>query len=121
MKYPKLDPEFKKKWVEALRSGKYRQATGQLYDHHGGDIPAMCCLGVAEHILGTSLEDMDSEMYFPKDLANPLSPEILWGTNDTKDGTDVACTLAYMNDGNTAKKIKKHTFEEIADWIEQNL
>lgn len=36
-----MNPEVKKKWLEALRSGKYRQATEQL---RKGD--AYCCLGV---------------------------------------------------------------------------
>jgi hypothetical protein len=28
----KLDPEFKKKWLEALRSGKYKKGKNVLYD-----------------------------------------------------------------------------------------
>jgi hypothetical protein len=42
-------------------------------------------------------------------------PEFLRG-----DG-ELPQTLAQMNDGCTAKSIKKHSFSEIADWIEANL
>lgn len=33
-------------WIKALRSGKYKQTTGQLQDNHG-----YCCLGVACEVL----------------------------------------------------------------------
>jgi hypothetical protein len=36
-----MDAEWKRKWVEALRSGKYKQGKHQLTD---GD--TFCCLGV---------------------------------------------------------------------------
>lgn len=39
---PTLRPEVKKKWTEALRSGKYDQGVGQLRDKHDN----YCCLGV---------------------------------------------------------------------------
>lgn len=36
-----MNPEVKDKWVKALRSGDYKQTSGQLRDHNG-----YCCLGV---------------------------------------------------------------------------
>lgn len=36
-----MRPEVKAKWLEALRSGKYKQTTGNLKDDVG-----YCCLGV---------------------------------------------------------------------------
>lgn len=50
-----LSPAVKRKWLAALRSGKYNQTTGALYN------PAddgLCCLGVLCHIEGASKEDM---------------------------------------------------------------
>lgn len=41
-----LEPEFKKKWVDALQSNKYSQTHGILKDNIG-----FCCLGVAEDIM----------------------------------------------------------------------
>ncbi len=45
----------------------------------------------------------------------PLIPNILRGEND------LPCKLANMNDGQKTKKIRMHSFGEIADWIEANL
>lgn len=42
----KLKPEDKAKWVEALRSGKYRQSKNFL-KHRFGGTTSFCCLGVA--------------------------------------------------------------------------
>lgn len=39
---PKLKPSVKKRWVEALRSGKYTQGVGELKTAGG----SFCCLGV---------------------------------------------------------------------------
>jgi len=38
----RMNPEIKKKWVTALRSGEYKQAKNALYVKDEG----MCCLGV---------------------------------------------------------------------------
>ena len=38
----KLPVKIKQKWVEALRSGKYKQTKGELKNGQG-----FCCLGVA--------------------------------------------------------------------------
>lgn len=36
-----MNPDVKAKWVQALRSGKYKQGRGSLREHD-----AYCCLGV---------------------------------------------------------------------------
>ena len=43
-----MDAEVKAQWVEALRSGKYKQAKGVLHKVGGG----YCCLGVLCDVLG---------------------------------------------------------------------
>lgn len=45
---PKMDPKLKAEWVEALRSGEYKQGSGALLSQDGG----YCCLGVLAEILG---------------------------------------------------------------------
>lgn len=40
-----MDQKLKKKWVEALTSGKYQQAKSRLKDHSG-----FCCLGVLRDV-----------------------------------------------------------------------
>jgi hypothetical protein len=42
----KMNPEVKALWLEALRSGKYKQATSMLCDGEGG----YCCLGVLTQV-----------------------------------------------------------------------
>lgn len=44
MKKFKLDPEVKRKWVTALRSGKYKQGRDFLHTRWND---TYCCLGVA--------------------------------------------------------------------------
>lgn len=41
-----MNQEFKKIWIEALRSGRYKQVKGGLHCADG-----FCCLGVAEDLL----------------------------------------------------------------------
>lgn len=48
---------LQKKWVEALRSGKYKQGSGYL---RSGD--RFCCLGVACDVLGHAPEPVESHL-----------------------------------------------------------
>lgn len=102
----RMDPELKRKWVEALRSGKYRQCRNELYDGNGG----FCCLGVAQHIFTGKLP--------PKrwnESDGRPTPPALDRLRDNGNGSgNVLTTLAHMNDHGK-------TFPEIADWIEANL
>jgi len=41
-----MNPEIKEKWIAALKSGKYRRATGRLVTREGETPVAHCCLGV---------------------------------------------------------------------------
>lgn len=46
----KLLKAFKKKWIEALRSGKYEQGISRLKFKAWASQPTYCCLGVAKEI-----------------------------------------------------------------------
>ena len=50
----KLERNFKRRWVAALRSGKYKQTISHLYDGGG-----FCCLGVMCALRGAKLDEMD--------------------------------------------------------------
>jgi hypothetical protein len=98
-----MNPEIKTKWIEALRSGKYKQARGTLLDERTG---AMCCLGVLCHISGISNDVLfryRSAIIHP-DLGRELS------SIDENERRVLACN----NDGGDS-------FPEIANYIEKNL
>lgn len=49
---PKLKPAIKKRWLKALRSGKYQQARGVLCRvDDDGKVVGMCCLGVLADVV----------------------------------------------------------------------
>lgn len=60
----KLERNFKRKWVAALRSGKYKQTISSLYDAGG-----FCCLGVMCALRGAKLDEMD-QVSLPGELPN---------------------------------------------------
>lgn len=110
-----MNTGIKIKWLEALRSGEYKQGTGQLKT-----CTSFCCLGVLCDIYGqennlnwnsdetghgfTCLEGTVPQVYLPEEVSTwsglPESEEY---------------TLAQMNDEARAD------FNTIADYIEANL
>jgi hypothetical protein len=98
----KLPEDFKKRWIEALRSGEYNQQRSATIRNDRG----YCCLGV-----GAVCLDMDvpidgggrefTKIYnrFDELFGDRQTKRILWNMND--------------NDGKS--------FSEIAQYIEENL
>lgn len=114
----RLDPAFKAKWVEALRSGKYEQG----HDLLRGD-GKFCCLGVA-------LDLVDSSQWMPDGWgAVDWRDTPLFGLDDTDKlaeklplTKETCLYLASLNDGTQANEPqRKCEFPEIARWIEVNL
>lgn len=111
----KLPPDFKAKWVAALRSGEYKQGRGQLRNHNN----EYCCLGVACIVTGYEVELIKDKCYVPKDFE--LIPMKLRGASYD---SSLVKLLANMNDGQdpqSGRDVKISTFSEIADYIEENL
>jgi hypothetical protein len=119
MTYQKMDPEAKKAWLEALRSGRYKQGQGKL--RREGD--EFCCLGVLCDLgqdrdkkwrkvgLCYAYGSLDDTTIPPDEVRDKsgLNPETVGA-------------LWRMNDGVTSTgKIQGKPFSEIADWIEANL
>jgi len=126
----KLPPHFKAKWIEALRSGEYKQISESLRSYNG-----FCCLGVACHLYdpnqwllvrvpadegvseddytlvfkaASGAHDMPSTGDVDQSIYEVFT-QYIGATSDT-----VMYHLANMNDGG-------YTFGDIADWIEENL
>lgn len=110
MKYPKLPKAFKRKWVAALRSGKYKQGSGLLYNEG-----RMCCLGVAGRICGISKEAL-RRRGMPADLSDGALKKFPTRLRMPR----TADCLAKMNDG-VLDVVRRKTFPQIATWIEKHL
>lgn len=99
-----MDAELKAKWIAALRSGEYKQATGMLRDEG-----CYCCLGVLAVV-------QDAPASFFERHACSIGPSqsdaAEWPTHWIPLAT--ASTLSEMNDGGA-------DFPSIADHIEKNL
>lgn len=137
----KLLPEIKKLWVDALRSGLYKQGHNDLLDAEGG----YCCLGVLVTELDNEIIRLRDDPYGYCSVVLPdgktvasaggvlpeeLLPQI-YGQVENKhnlqayknpfvricnvDGDDAEYMLSELNDD------VKFTFNQIADVIEEQL
>ena len=117
--------ENRKKWVEALRSGDYKQTTGAL-KNIGANVDMFCCLGVACDLSGLGKwrfphqgeidywdgESMQSGVLTPRmqDWLGVNNSEVEVYIDDEETG-ERRETLVSLNDSGW-------TFEQIADLIE---
>lgn len=115
-----MNPEIKKQWIDALRSGTYAQGKGQLRNDN-----KFCCLGVLcdLHAKATSNtwhcdEDyLQGHSLLPNAVADWANisedARVHTGGNTCNIGT-AGYTLSSLNDNGS-------TFAEIADFIEKEL
>lgn len=92
-----MDKEIKQKWVDALRSGKYKQFKGYLWNvkQKYYNATEVCCLGVFDiEVCGYCDSSSQRDKYIPRGIQE---------------------TLANINDA------PESTFTQIADYIEKNL
>ena len=128
-----MNEEIKKKWIEALRSGKYEQGRGWLKTQDNiTKTEQFCCLGVLcdlhqqvtktswdiPHLVGKE-SSIWSHSYMGLDSFLPSSVQTwaeVTASNPTvlNPVTEDYSSLVYLNDMGT-------TFSEIADIIEKNL
>ena len=102
-----MDAQLKRKWIEALRGGGYKQARGALI--HDG---AYCCLGVL-----CAIQKVDFAI-FPE-----LETTELCGTDEYEEDFDYSAglsseqtvVLANMNDGHGCEP---RSFDHIAGYIQ---
>jgi hypothetical protein len=116
--------ENAKKWVAALRSGKYKQCKSVLKNTYKGE-DSYCCLGVACDLYQQEVKDLYVKppegpftvTYFDNCTAHLPSKVIDWlGLQSItgyylEDGTK-SCNLAELNDS------RQYNFNQIADVIE---
>lgn len=106
------------KWLEALRSGNYKQARGSLYNQYSD---GYCCLGVLEHVADGKVEMHNQPQRRPTvSLAMP-SQEFCKAHGIDADWRKYECggsghpmaALANMND------CIHNDFNKLADFIEE--
>ncbi len=106
-----MNKKLKKKWVQALRSGKYEQARSFLVVNRTGDFkPQFCCLGVLCDINNMTSVHKNG---FTKVLRSNSEGGVLSSKGLVQVGltNKEQGTLANMNDTGS-------TFGEIATYIE---
>lgn len=114
-----MDERIKKLWVDALRSGEYKQGTGALCTTSFG-IVEHCCLGVLCELAiedGVSLPKFERNNHVLFDGMDATLPESVvdWADLDCENPeVDGALSLAEYNDDGSS-------FFRIADLIEENL
>ena len=116
-----LDPELKKQWVAALRSGDYKQGRNYLCNEPG-ESARFCCFGVLADIKGVPFTRVAVTRYGADllvrsyDFGGGASPNTLSITGDLRKmfGPEAVSYLEEQNDIGM-------TFKEIADYIEDHL
>ena len=103
----RIDPVFKAKWTEALRSGKYKQFLEAL---RSPELDSYCCLGVACDIYDP--DKWNTKQPWVYDYSAVKLP--IWLLEKINLSPRDQSELMQMND-------LGKTFDEIAGWIEQNL
>lgn len=109
----KMNQKIKKKWVKALRSGKYKQGTEALKFTYDGEAE-FCCLGVLCDIVGDKVS-IKQNLDIPR---NSTLKKVGLPTVDKHDpfydSDSVVVKLARFNDGGMS-------FNWIASYIDRYL
>lgn len=98
---------IKQKWINALRSGEFKQGIRFLFEKSSD---TYCCLGVLGRVCGYNDEDLNAAYLHNFKNNSGYPKEFLIGED-----SDFRGTLIAMNDRSG------NSFSEIADYIEQNI
>lgn len=124
-----MKARVKKLWVAALRSGKFKQAKGQLVEIKNGNVKGFCCLGVLCHLHSLAHPKLarqyaGKENYLGEDAFLPK--EVMeWAGLTSNDGGTVVIdrhsgVLTFHNDGDSHRR-RRAPFKKLADAIEKQL
>ena len=123
-----MNPEVKVLWIEALRSGNFKQGTGALASVALDGSVKHCCLGVLCELVPSDVLPNHKKIknqfnYIDFDGRVETLPESVmkWAglkednPNNLNDGKGVSCSIAEIND------FGECDFNAIADIIEKQL
>jgi hypothetical protein len=112
-----MDPDIKKRWVDALRSGEYKQGQECLHDSSNN---SFCCLGVLtdlyikEYGQQWNKPDGDTQLTF-EDQGGVLPGSVItWAGLNMASPYVNGCDIASHNDNGA-------TFDILAEMIEAEL
>ena len=115
-----MDSELKKNWIEALRSGEYKQGTGRLRGYSLNDnTEVFCCLGVLCEISNDFVRTSDGYMcggfYLKTALTDVQSEKFGLDRTVLQDGERIKLIskLINLNDD------EEWNFEQIARYLEK--
>ena len=108
----KMKKTLKRKWIAALRSGEFKQAKHKLFNEGG-----YCCLGVLAVQLGATLDTFGVLRMTTGQQVGMPGAEYLRNGCDGGLHVDIQQHLSRINDGFEGY----YSFNEIANWIEENL
>ena len=133
-----MDAAVKVKWIEALRSGKWTQATGVLSSGDGGN--GRCCLGVLCEVYAAEHPLEVHPFSWMNCLDTAILPDevLVWGGLRVEEIPSVKTTgiaevaresygdrvsVSSLNDwrGDPASAYPTFSFEDIASLIERDL
>lgn len=118
------------RWVAALRSGEFQQGQFRLRQTRG-DVTQLCCLGVlcelavADGVLTSetlgALDGARLTVYGDRHAVTTLPVEVIrWAGLGHRDPVIAGFPLTLLNDGADDDDVRRHTFDEIADLIEEH-
>jgi len=68
-----MKKEIAKKWVKALRSGKYKQGKGYLKQFNSKNEPRHCCLGVLCELYNESMKKNHKQTLYTEEMEDNAS------------------------------------------------
>lgn len=108
-----LNKKFAKKWINALRSGKFKQCSGELKKHKTSEY---CCLGVACAIAGIN-KPLLNGVGLPTELTDKQQKTLPPFFREESNGGNKDC-LGYMSELADLNDNGK-SFKYIADMLER--
>lgn len=107
-----MNKEIKLKWIEALRSGNYKQGRGQLRNHRN----EYCCLGVLCDIHAQETGRKWSKNNYDGEYSKLNTEVAIWAGLE-----DANPIIAHNIRCIGANDVHEYSFLDIANMIETNL
>ena len=106
----KMSKEHKKNYLLGLKCGEYSQIRGEYSDGIFDDMPCVCAVGLYLcQINGAEKVDIAC------DQGDTASLDFGWMLREEDEDQNLIDDIVFLNDE------EEHTFEQIADWVEEHV